>query len=103
MKEKIRCINEKGQVVRIPENLTKMPDYMRRHNLRVDNIDPMEIAKPLAEVNFELNTSEKAEEIDVIQNFSEEETKEHYWAILDEKGIKYNKNFGIAKLKELCQ
>lgn len=115
--EKVRCIDEKGRVHRIPEFLTKMPDYMRRHRFTLDAVAPMELPKPIQEVNFEVKQGFKHEDLEsmeqpietieekmeYIEPSQEVETKEKYWAILDEKGIKYNKNFGIAKLKELCQ
>ncbi len=113
--EKTRCIDEKGIIKHIPTHLTKLPDYMRRHKLRIDSVEPMELPKPIKEVNFEVTKGfrhedlEPMEETQVMENFEEiaeeskEETKEHYWAILDEKGIEYKKTYGITKLKELCQ
>ena len=48
----VRCLNEKGTVVFIPEKLAAMPDYMRRNKLVVDEIKPQEELKPLTEVNL---------------------------------------------------
>lgn len=98
----VRCLNEKGEVRFIPDHLASMPDYMRRHKLSLDNVEPQEPLKPLKEVN--LKVEEPISETDVVSETSVEQegpTKEEYWAMLDAKGVEYKKTFGIAKLKEL--
>lgn len=101
----VRCLTEKGEVRFIPDHLASMPDYMRRHKLSLDNVEPQEPLKPLKEVNLVVETSISESNVvseEVIENTSVEEiTKEEYWAMLDAKGVEYKKTFGISKLKEL--
>jgi len=97
----VRCLNEKGTVVFIPEKLVAMPDYMRRNKLVVDEIKPQEPLKPLSQVNLEVEKPQEVVDDSPIVEIEEELTKEEYWAILDEKGIEYKKTYGINKLKEL--
>jgi hypothetical protein len=97
----VRCLNEKGTVVFIPEKLAAMPDYMRRNKLVVDEIKPQEPLKPLTEVNLKVEKPQEVVDDSPIVEIEEELTKEEYWAILDEKGIEYKKTYGINKLKEL--
>ena len=97
----VRCLNEKGTVVFIPEKLAAMPDYMRRNKLVVDEIKPQEPLKPLAQVNLEVEKPQEVVDDSPIVEIEEELTKEEYWAILDAKGIEYKKTYGINKLKEL--
>lgn len=103
----VRCLNEKGEVRFIPEKLANMPEYMHRHKLTRDTLEPLEPLKPLSEVVLEVEepqTTQPAME-DVMEATSEssveEITKEQYWAMLDAKGVEYKKTYGIAKLKEL--
>lgn len=98
----VRCLNEKGTVVFIPEKLAAMPDYMRRNRLVVDEIKPQEPLKPLSEVNLKVEKPQEVVDDSPIVEVSAELTKEEYWAILDEKGIEYKKTYGINKLKELA-
>jgi hypothetical protein len=98
----VRCLNEKGTVVFIPEKLVAMPDYMRRNKLVVDEIKPQEPLKPLSQVNLEVEKPQEVVDDSPIVEIEEELTKEEYWAILDEKGIEYKKTYGINKLKELA-
>ena len=100
----VRCLNEKGTVVFIPEKLAAMPDYMRRNKLVIDEIKPQEELKPLIEVNLKVEKpQEVVDDSPIVEILAEEVelTKEEYWAILDEKGIEYKKTYGINKLKEL--
>ena len=100
----VRCLNEKGTVVFIPEKLAAMPDYLRRNKLVVDEIKPQEELKPLTEVNLKVEKpQEVVDDSPIVEILAEEVelTKEEYWAILDEKGIEYKKTYGINKLKEL--
>ena len=97
----VRCLNEKGTVVFIPEKLAAMPDYMRRNKLVIDEIKPQEELKPLTEVNLKVEKPQEVVDDSPIVEITEELTKEEYWAILDEKGIEYKKTYGINKLKEL--
>lgn len=113
-----KCLNDKGQTLFIAEHLLT-PNYLRRHKLVIDEVKPVEELKPIEQVNLKVEAPQEIEEVaenatiedlepieetmEYIEPSQEVETKEKYWAILDEKGIKYNKNFGIAKLKELCQ
>ena len=97
----VRCLNEKGTVVFIPEKLAEMPDYMRRNKLVVDEIKPQEPLKPLTEVNLKVEKPQEVVDDSPIVEIEEELTKEEYWAILEEKGIEYKKTYGINKLKEL--
>ena len=97
----VRCLNEKGTVVFIPEKLVAMPDYMRRNKLVVDEIKPQEPLKPLSQVNLEVEKPQEVVDDSPIVEIEEELTKEEYWAILDAKGIEYKKTYGINKLKEL--
>jgi len=97
----VRCLNEKGTVVFIPEKLVAMPDYMRRNKLVVDEIKPQEPLKPLSKVNLEVEKPQEVVDDSPIVEIEEELTKEEYWAILDAKGIEYKKTYGINKLKEL--
>jgi len=97
----VRCLNEKGTVVFIPEKLAAMPDYMRRNKLVVDEIKPQEPLKPLSQVNLEVEKPQEVVDDSPIVEIEEELTKEEYWAILDAKGIEYKKTYGINKLKEL--
>jgi hypothetical protein len=97
----VRCLNEKGTVVFIPEKLAAMPDYMRRNKLVIDEIKPQETLKPLTEVNLKVEKPQEVVDDSPIVEITEELTKEEYWAILDEKGIEYKKTYGINKLKEL--
>lgn len=98
----VRCLNEKGTVVFIPEKLVAMPDYMRRNKLVVDEIKPQETLKPLSQVNLEVEKPQEMVDDSPIVEIEAELTKEEYWAILDEKGIEYKKTYGINKLKELA-
>jgi hypothetical protein len=98
----VRCLNEKGTVVFIPEKLAAMPDYMRRNKLVIDEIKPQEEFKPLTEVNLKVEKPQEVVDDSPIVEITEELTKEEYWAILDEKGIEYKKTYGINKLKELA-
>jgi hypothetical protein len=98
----VRCLNEKGTVVFIPEKLAAMPDYMRRNRLVIDEIKPQEPLKPLSEVNLKVEKPQEVVDDSPIVEVSAELTKEEYWAILDEKGIEYKKTYGINKLKELA-
>jgi LysM repeat protein len=97
----VRCLNDKGTVVFIPEKLAAMPDYMRRNKLVIDEIKPQEELKPLTEVNLKVEKPQEVVDDSPIVEITEELTKEEYWAILDEKGIEYKKTYGINKLKEL--
>jgi hypothetical protein len=97
----VRCLNEKGTVVFIPEKLVAMPDYMRRNKLVVDEIKPQETLKPLSQVNLEVEKPQEVVDDSPIVEIEAELTKEEYWAILEEKGIEYKKTYGINKLKEL--
>jgi hypothetical protein len=97
----VRCLNEKGTVVFIPEKLAAMPDYMRRNKLVIDEIKPQETLKPLSQVNLEVEKPQEVVDDSPIVEIEAELTKEEYWAILDEKGIEYKKTYGINKLKEL--
>ena len=97
----VRCLNEKGTVVFIPEKLAAMPDYMRRNKLVIDEIKPQEELKPLTEVNLKVEKPQEVVDDSPIVEIETELTKEEYWAILEEKGIEYKKTYGINKLKEL--
>jgi len=97
----VRCLNDKGTVVFIPEKLAAMPDYMRRNKLVIDEIKPQEELKPLTEVNLKVEKPQEVVDDSPIVEIEAELTKEEYWAILDEKGIEYKKTYGINKLKEL--
>lgn len=99
----VRCLNDKGTVVFIPEKLAAMPDYMRRNKLVIDEIKPQEPLKPLAEVNLKVEKpQEVVDDSPIAEIEADELTKEQYWAILEEKGIEYKKTYGINKLKELA-
>lgn len=99
----VRCLNDKGTVVFIPEKLAAMPDYMRRNKLVIDEIKPQEPLKPLAEVNLKVEKpKEVVDDSPIAEVEVDELTKEQYWAILEEKGIEYKKTYGINKLKELA-
>jgi len=99
----VRCLNDKGTVVFIPEKLAAMPDYMRRNKLVIDEIKPQEPLKPLAEVNLKVEKpQEVVDDSPIVEVETDELTKEQYWAILEEKGIEYKKTYGINKLKELA-
>jgi len=98
----VRCLNDKGVVVYIPNHLTQMPDYMRRNKLVIDEIKPQEELKPLTKVNLEVEKPKEVVDDSPIVEITEELTKEEYWAILEEKGIEYKKTYGINKLKELA-
>lgn len=100
----VRCLNEKGEVRFIPDKLANMPEYMRRHKLTKDTLEPLEELKPLKEVVLKVEepqTTQPPIEQLTSEPTSEEITKEQYWAMLDAKGIEYKKTYGIAKLKEL--
>jgi hypothetical protein len=99
----VRCLNEKGEVRFIPDRLAAMPDYMRRHKLTLDTLEPLEQLKPLKEVVLEVEVEVPQEEVIATESLEStlELTKEEYWAMLDEKGVEYKKTYGIAKLKEL--
>ena len=98
----VRCLNDKGTVVFIPEKLAAMPDYMRRNKLVIDEIKPQEPLKSLTEVNLKVEKPQEVVDNSPIVEITEELTKEEYWAILDKKGIEYKKTYGINKLKELA-
>lgn len=103
----VRCLTEKGEVRFIPEKLAGMPEYMRRHKLTLDTLEPLEELKPLKEVVLEVEEpkTEQPEMEEVVSESTEssveEITKEQYWAMLDAKGVEYKKTYGITKLKEL--
>ena len=115
-----RCINEKGQIKNIPDHLSEMPEYMRRHKLTLDNVDLLEPLKPLEEVNLVVKRvsheiQEVVEVVDVEEVSNEansdidseieptkELSKEDYWSMLDNQGIEYKKTYGIEKLKQLA-
>ena len=108
----VRCLNEKGEVRFIPDQLAAMPDYMRRHKLTLDTLEPLEPLKPLKEVVLKVEVEVPQEEViateslesasnEISQEESKEVSKEEYWAMLDAKGVEYKKTYGIAKLKEL--
>lgn len=102
----VRCLNAKGEIRFIPDKLAGMPDYMRRHNLTIDNVETQEPLKPLKEVNLiveKINENQVSSEsiVDMTPEINYEITKEEYWAMLDAKGVEYKKTFGITKLKEL--
>jgi hypothetical protein len=100
----VRCLNAKGEIRFIPDKLAGMPDYMRRHNLTIDNVEAQEPLKPLKEVNLivePINENQVSSESIGDMTPQIEITKEEYWAMLDTKGVDYKKTFGIAKLKEL--
>ena len=85
----IRCLNEKGEIRFIPERLATMPDYMRRHNLTVDNIELQEPLKPLKEVNLSIEQTTDNTKPNQLEVSGNEITKEQYWAMLDAKGVDY--------------
>lgn len=112
MSESVRVINRYGQIVHIPAQLAKLPNYMKRNQLKLDNVQPMEELKPIAEVKLEIEEKKDISENEVISNVGEiqeiqeisettEPTKEDLFKLLDEKGIEYKKTFGIEKLKTL--